>query len=212
MKNELGSFTDSRDGKIYKTVKIGNQVWLAENLAFEISGKECRDDENWEESSNNDKWCYYDNDKSEYGKFGILYQWEAAQKACPSGWHLPSDNEWKELEIYLGMSSSDANKHSFRGNIAKKLASKTGWESNIEAGTIGNNQSSNNTSGFCAPPSGRRSSSGSFTMVGSWGFWWSSSSAGNEYAWGRDLLSTHDGVERNGGHYGSGFSVRCIMD
>ena len=84
--DKFGTFTDSRDGKVYKTVKIGTQTWMAENLAYKTSGG-C-----W---ANN-------NDKKNIVKYGYLYTWETAKNACPSGWHLPSDVEWTTLINYLG--------------------------------------------------------------------------------------------------------------
>ncbi|MEE4197968.1 MAG: FISUMP domain-containing protein [Bacteroidales bacterium] len=86
LNEESDIFIDTRDNRSYKTVQIGNQVWFAENLAFEIE----------------DSWCY--KKKDEYcEKYGRLYTYESAVKSCPVGWHLPSDEEWQELEIELGM-------------------------------------------------------------------------------------------------------------
>lgn len=78
-------FADSRDGKVYKTVQIGNQLWMAENLNYYTS----------------DSWCYYDN-SSNCATYGRLYTWETAKKVCPAGWHLPSDAEWTQLTDYMG--------------------------------------------------------------------------------------------------------------
>ena len=97
-----GSFTDSRDGKTYKTVKIGDQVWMAENLNFETDSS----------------FCY--NDSAEYcAKYGRLYEWSAAMEACPSGWHLPDTAEWRTL---LDAAGGD----SIAGTMLK---STSGWNS-----------------------------------------------------------------------------------
>jgi len=81
-----GTFTDVRDGRVYKTVTIGTQTWMAENLAFKASSG-C--------------WAY-NNDTSKVAIYGYLYDWETAKKVSPSSWHLPSDEEWKTLITYLG--------------------------------------------------------------------------------------------------------------
>jgi uncharacterized protein (TIGR02145 family) len=86
MPSKFSKFTDSRDGKIYKTVKIGTQTWMAENLAYKTTSG---------------SWAY-DNNESNVAKYGYLYEWETAKNACPIGWHLPSDDEWETLVNYLG--------------------------------------------------------------------------------------------------------------
>jgi len=98
-----GSFTDSRDGKSYKTLKFGNQTWMAENLGYNAEGSKC-----------------YENSESNCQKYGKLYNWKTALNACPKGWHLPSFEEWETLEDLAGGSYE-------AGNILK---SASGWESN----------------------------------------------------------------------------------
>jgi uncharacterized protein (TIGR02145 family) len=84
--NDTGTFTDTRDGKIYKWVKIGNQIWMAENLNYKTSSG---------------SWCYDDN-SSNCQAYGRLYDWETAKMVCFKGWHLPSDEEWTELINFIG--------------------------------------------------------------------------------------------------------------
>ncbi len=98
---QTATLTDSRDGKKYKTVKIGKQTWMAENLNYNASGSVC-----------------YDNKPAYCEKYGRLYNWETATKVCPSGWHLPSISEWNELNKAVGGFEV----------AGKKLKSKSGWD------------------------------------------------------------------------------------
>jgi uncharacterized protein (TIGR02145 family) len=90
---EYGSFSDGRDGKTYKTVKIGTQTWMAENLNIQTSGS----------------WCY-DYIPANCAKYGRLYTWDAAMTACPRGWHLPTTQEWDMLMTAVGGSSTAGTK------------------------------------------------------------------------------------------------------
>ncbi|MEI6766999.1 MAG: FISUMP domain-containing protein [Bacteroidota bacterium] len=97
------TFTDARDGKVYKTVQIGKQIWMAENLAYK-AGSGC--------------WAYGDNMEN-VAKYGYLYDFETAKTVCPAGWHLASDEEWNTLMSFLGE------------NVAvNKIKSAGGWNEN----------------------------------------------------------------------------------
>lgn len=182
-----GTFRDSRDGKTYKTVKIGNQTWMAENLAYKASSG-C--------------WAY-DNNSSNVSKYGYLYDWETAKKVCPAGWHLPTDDEWKTLEQCLEMSISDANDTGQRGSIGYKFKSTSGWG----AGGNGTNSSS-----FSALPGGYRNIDGTFYGLGSYGNWWSATEVDAECAWERYLYYGDAGVYRGSNIKLYGVSVRCVRD
>ena len=108
---ETGTYSDSRDKKTYKTVKIGTQTWMAENLAYKSTGG-----------------CYaYENNESNAKIYGYLYNWETAKKVCPSGWHLSSKDDWSALLTYLGGES-------FAGDKLKEAG--TGhWQKPISAAT-----------------------------------------------------------------------------
>jgi uncharacterized protein (TIGR02145 family) len=89
--NKYGEYSDERDGKEYKTVNIGTQTWFAENLAYDV------DDDCWA----------YDNDENNVTKYGRLYNWETSQTVCPTGWHLPTVDEWTTLTDYIGGKTTD---------------------------------------------------------------------------------------------------------
>jgi uncharacterized protein (TIGR02145 family) len=175
-KMEKGTFTDPRDGKTYKTVTIGNQVWMAENLNYEASGSKC-----------------YDNNPANDQKYGRLYDWETAKRACPPGWHLPSDAEWTTLTDFVGGSST----------AGTKLKSANGWNSN------GNGT---DEYGFSALTGGYGRSNGSFNGVGKLGWWWSATEDNASNAYSRDMYVGLANVGRSSSGKASFFSVRCVKD
>ena len=187
---KYGTFTDQRDSKTYKTVKIGNQIWMAENLAY---------------NTGNDCWAY-DNDQRNVAKYGYLYDWETAKKVCPQGWHLPSDNEWEQLAEYIKKDEETVSKDSY-GHwqiMGIFLKAKSGWG----AGDYGNGT---DKYGFAALPGGKRYSNGDFSDDGRLGFWWSNSSENSSDAWSRDLRYGYTPFYRGYGSNKSwGFSVRCV--
>jgi uncharacterized protein (TIGR02145 family) len=143
---QKGTFTDTRDGKTYKTTKIGEQVWMAENLNYEAGGK-----------------CY-GNDPANCDKYGRLYDWNVAMKACPKGWHLPSNKEWHSLINATGEKYVKQNYESVAG---RKLKSKSGWDSNCKYYCNGTDEL-----GFSALPGGHNYSGRDFYGAGGGGYWW----------------------------------------
>jgi len=230
MNLETGSVTDY-EGKLYKTVKIGNQWWMAENLntrhfynGTEIPLVESNSD--WAELSYSQKaFCYYDNSSTHGTMYGALYTWSAAmngeastninpsnvQGICPCGWHLPSDVEWMELEMSLGMSYVQAYEMGWRGtDEGDKMKSTSGWF---------NEGNGTNNSGFSALPGGQRAD-GTFIDLTQLALFWSSTEYFNmtHLAFNRTLSYAYPQVGwfRSAHYYGYpknyGFSVRCIKD
>jgi uncharacterized protein (TIGR02145 family) len=162
------NFTDSRNGKVYKTVKMPDgKIWFAENLNYASEGSKC-----------------YNNKEENCQKYGRLYDWATAMKACPNGWHLPSKEEWEGLPAR-----------------AKLLKSKEGWLENNGTDAFG----------FAALPGGYGFSDGRFDIVGGYGYWWSSLEgySGVSYYWLR-----YDREDANWGYGVKSFlySVRCAQD
>ena len=212
------TFTDSRDGKVYKTVTIGEQVWMAENLAYlpSVVGPAT--------GSDTDPYYYvYGFDggtvaeakaTANYITYGVLYNWPAALTACPEGWHLPSDAEWTQLEEYLIANGYNYDGTTTGNKIAKSMANYSGWNTSTVTGAIGNTDYPEywNKSGFSALPGGYRYTDGKFYLIGIFGHWWSSTGAYTGYAWTRTLLCDYSTVLRHSDSEDSGFSVRCLRD
>lgn len=194
---DTGTFTDRRDKTKYSWVKIGEQVWMAENLAHlpSVVGTSTR--------SYTDPYHYvygYNGSNvadvkasSNYQTYGVLYNWPAALEACPAGWHLPTIAEWTELIDYLG-----------DGSVAEGKLIETGtmhWNSPISGAT--------NETGFTALPGGRLNLLGQFQRIGDLGYWWSATEYDTDHAWS---LSMGDNVSIGGYVKEMGFSVRCVRD
>lgn len=182
-----GTFTDPRDGQTYITIEIGSQTWFAENLNYES------------ESS----W-WYDDDPDNGTIYGRLYKWDAAINACPSGWHLPSDEEWKILEMALGMSQSEADSEGNRGTDEGEKMKSTLWWYDNNNGT--------NSSGFNGVPGGIRESNGTFYYLGHGGYWWTATTDYSALRLYRSLLSYSTQVGRSHFYKPYGISVRCLKD
>src|SRR5690554_1049349 len=217
VKGSSGStFTDPRDGKVYQTVVIGNQVWMAENLAYLPSVNMVADGS--EDAAGSYYYVYgYDGTNvadakatDNYATYGVLYNWTAAmdgeassttnpsgiQGVCPAGWHLPSDAEWTELTDYLGGTSVAGGK--------LKETGTTHWASP--------NTGATNETGFTALPGGGRYYGEEFNGIGYYSSWWSATGTSASNAWCRYLDYYFSGVNRNGSYKDFGISVRCVRD
>ncbi|AXJ01186.1 major paralogous domain-containing protein [Cyclonatronum proteinivorum] len=192
------------DGNTYRTVSIGDQCWMAENLNTSryrdgSAIPNVRGNTDWTRL-NSGAWAYYRNRRSNGRTYGKLYNWHAVNDRrglCPEGWRVPSDRDWTILEDNLG-----------GRNIAGGKLKSTGtqhWRSP--------NTGATNESAFSALPGGWRSDNiRSFSNLGSNGLWWSSSEDSTDYAWLRVLDHGDASVSRGNGNKGYGFSVRCVGD
>ncbi len=159
-------------------------------------------------------YCAYDNNESNVTTYGYLYNWYAvndSRNIAPNGWHVPTDEEWKQLEMYLGMSESETNNYGWRGtNEGSKLAG------NAELWPGGNleNNAAFGESGFSALPGGYSCyDSGSFSYMDYRAYFWSSTEINDNSAWDRALVHNHSNVFRtNLSNKKLGFSVRCLKD
>lgn len=206
---------DSRDGQSYETVQIGDQCWMAQNLAYlpEVSHSS--------QGNNTDPYYYvygYSGSDlaeakatSNYQTYGVLYNWPASLDACPDGWHLPTDDEWTTLTDYVS-SQPEYNCNSNTSFIAKALAATTNWNSSSTTCAVGNNPLANNATGFTGLPGGYRSTSGGFDDIGYSCIFWSSTEYSAALAWYRYLNYVTANVYRDYSTKGYGFGVRCLGD
>jgi uncharacterized protein (TIGR02145 family) len=181
-----GTYTDKRDGKQYKTIAVDTCTWMAENLKYVVPGSS----------------YFYPRDPVHEEVYGRLYTWESALDACPEGWHLPSDNDWFNLERHLGIPASLLTTRGWRtNNNPASLKSDSGW---LAAGP------SVDALGFSAFPGGFRDHEGFFFNEGYFAYFWTSSGAGEEDAWYR--VVTHDIPHVGRFSYSKkyAFSIRCI--
>ncbi len=188
-----GSFTDGRDGETYRWVRLGNQVWMAENLRF-AAGDGC--------------WAWND-DEATVAERGRYYDWAAAQRAAPPGWHLPSDEEWKQLEMFLGLSREEVDRVGTRGIsdrvLAGRLKARGRWHTEYEGRPV----PVTDETGFSALPIGWRNRD-QFLHEGYTAFW-SGSEVGDQ-AWLRGLQFFDDTITRLLNNKVFAFSVRCVRD
>lgn len=195
------------DGNMYKTVTIGNQIWMAENLKTTkyndgMAIPLVTDNAAW---TNRDSialttpaYYWYDNDSTTKKTYGALYNGYAVKtgKLCPNGWHVPDDAEWSELTTYLGGE-----------DVAGGKLKETGtdhWQSP--------NKGATNESGFTALPGGYRTMNGNFYYINGGSGWWSSTKYNSTYSWSRGMHSDTEHVSRGANELPNSLYVRCLKD
>jgi uncharacterized protein (TIGR02145 family) len=191
-----------QEGNIYKTVKIGNQTWMAENLKTtkynDGSQIPLVTDKNAWIILSAPAYCWYDNDTSYKNLYGALYNRYAVNtgKLCPAGWHVSTDAEWTELVEFLGG----------KDNAASKLKEPgiTHW--------TGPDSGATNESGFTALPGGTRYTNGIFFTQKDIGYWWTFTSETVLNGWYRSMYYSNSTVDKNFHDSTDGFSVRCVKD
>ncbi|MDL2262800.1 fibrobacter succinogenes major paralogous domain-containing protein [Bacteroidales bacterium OttesenSCG-928-I21] len=215
------------DNNTYTTVQIGDQIWMAENLRTTRYNDgtiipNVTDNSSWEGLSTG-AYSWYNNNSTNTRPYGGIYNGYAVEtgKLCPSGWHVPSDSEWTELEIYLqnndynydGTIDDDQNRNT-NNRISKSLALETLWNSSTTEGAVGNTDypEYRNKSAFNAVPGGCRNYDGSYSSMGNFGFWWSGTESSGTNLHGRSIRYSTADTYRGGYHKINGLSVRCVMD
>ncbi len=195
------------DGNFYTSVTIGTQVWMVENLKT----TKYNDGTPIPNITDNTTWavlttpgyCWYNNDITKKTPYGALYNWYAVdavstggKNVCPTGWHVPSDAEWTTLTSFLGGEDVAGGK--------LKEAGTSHW--------IPPNEGATNSSGFTALPGGYRLHDGTFSTIGSFGLWWSSSEYSTTYAWFRSMGYSYSNVFSSYVIRQIGYSVRCLRN
>ncbi len=201
------NITDA-ENNTYKTVYIGTQQWMAENLKVSkysdgTTIPNIIDNTQWWQNNTTGAWSYYNNDVANNTKYGKLYNWYSVSKTsngnknvCPTGWHVPTNAEWTVLTDYFGGASVAGGK--------LKEVGITSWNSP--------NTGTSNTSLFTGLPGGIRDGSGNYTNIGTYGIWWSSTESSTLSAWTRNLFNYNG--DANSYYYSkrNGLSVRCLRD
>ena len=188
-------------------VKIGTQTWTSKNLDVTKYRNgdaipQVQDKNAWAKLKTG-AWCYYENKAENGAKYGKLYNWYAVNDPrglAPKGYHIPSDEEWEILNVYLGGGSENFGGESEAGT---KMKSTSGWK---------NEGNGSNSNGFAGLPGGFRDTKGYFGYFGALGNWWSSTEGDTDLAWLRYLYYDKGNVTREPRGNQFGLSVRCLRD
>jgi uncharacterized protein (TIGR02145 family) len=206
------------DSNIYNTVQIGDQCWMVENLKTTTyrNGMPIQNvtaNSTWQNLTEG-AYAWFYNDISWKDSYGALYNWYATVNAgelCPAGWHTPTNDDWTVLTNFIGGTGSS---HGNELKSCRQVNSLLGggcntsehprWDESDVAGT--------DNYGFSGLPGGGRNSYGYFTMMGEYGFWWSSTMNTPEKAWARSLNSSNGLIFVFSFDKRIGYSVRCVRD
>lgn len=197
---QYGTMKD-QDNNVYRTIKIGDQEWMVENLRTTRyrngdSLTEITDNQGWS-AINFGAYCYYKNNQFNNCSYGKLYNWYAisdSRNIAPEGWHVPTEDDWQVLENYL------------RTNQASQLKTK---------GTdywLTPNTNANNNTGFSALPGGNRTDDGYFSLMTYSGLWWTSTKYDDKSALVRFMMFNNESIKRCANTYKTGLSIRCVKD
>lgn len=176
-KKRFGIISDTRDGISYRWLEMGGLAWMAENLMYK----------------SNNSWA--PDDKEKYVKqYGRLYSWQDASSTCPENWRLPTDEEWQNIEIELGMEPFQAGEKGYRGKKEGDLIKPNG------------------NSLFTLNYGGARYDSRDFRVTGRGGYYWTATAYLSGYAWARNIHENKMQIARNYFDKSQGFSVRCVCE
>lgn len=188
-----GTFTDARDGNTYRWVRYGNLEWMEDNLRYNLNDEnKCR--------------LYVMDDKTiriDDTRYGRIYTNQGASKAVPEGWRLPTDEDWKNLEMTMGMSASDANKTDWRGNMAKRMVSM--YDTTTPINIL--------LAGYYTP--NMIMSMTGYRFFSQKGYYWTSSTdteKGNGFYYFREFMFNQQGVRRESTSDDFLMSVKCVRD
>ena len=212
------------DNNVYNTVQIGNQCWMKENLRTTHYSDGTAIPTASSTSETTPRYYDYSSSSIPLTERGYLYNWFAVvhgtngssanpsgvQGVCPTGWHVPSHAEWLELETYVSGLGEGYVCGNTPANIAKALASTTGWNNSTTTCAVGNDQSTNNATGFGAFPAG--GFGGSYVYSGTYAYLWSATEGSGSTAWHCILDKNVANMSYNSYGKGTGYSVRCVRD